>query len=83
VPKEGLYWGLALMCPRQPKPPRPAGRVVRGGLHVVFRRSDHAHALISRISTAAAAAMPGIFAIYTAQDLHDLVAPVRVSSRLN
>ena len=41
-------------------------RVVPGALHVAFRRSDHAHALISNISTAAAAEMPGVFAIYTA-----------------
>ena len=59
-----------------------ADRLVSGALHVAFRRSDHAHALISNISTAAAAEMPGVFAIYTAQDLHDLVEPVRASSRL-
>src|SRR5580693_2926927 len=34
-------------------------RVVPGALHVAFRRSDHVHALISNISTAAAAEMPG------------------------
>ena len=59
-----------------------ADRIVPGALHVAFRRSDHAHALISTISTAAAAAMPGVFAIFTAQDLRDLVEPVRASSRL-
>jgi aerobic carbon-monoxide dehydrogenase large subunit len=57
-------------------------RIVPGALHVAFRRSDHAHALISSISTAAAAEMPGVFALYTAQHLHDLVEPVRASSRL-
>jgi aerobic carbon-monoxide dehydrogenase large subunit len=55
---------------------------VPGALHVAFRRSDHAHARISRISTAAAAAMPGIFAICTARDLQDLVEPVRAPSRM-
>ena len=59
-----------------------ADRFVSGALHTAFRRSDHAHALISSISTAAAAEMPGVFAVYTAQDLHDLVEPVRASSRL-
>jgi CO/xanthine dehydrogenase Mo-binding subunit len=51
-------------------------------LTIVVRRSDHAHALISSISTSAAAEMPGVFAIYTAQDLDDLVEPVRASSRM-
>jgi len=59
-----------------------ADRIVPGALHVAFRRSDHAHALISRINAAAAAEMPGVFAIYTARDLDDLVEPVRASSRM-
>src|SRR6516164_9318683 len=59
-----------------------ADRLVSGALHVAFRRSDHAHALISRIRTSAAAEMPGVFAIYTAHDFDDLVEPVRASSRL-
>src|SRR6516225_12367637 len=59
-----------------------ADRLVPGAVHVAFRRSDHAHALISRVDTAAAAEMPGVFAIYTAQDLDDLVEPVRASSRM-
>src|SRR6516225_4330360 len=56
-----------------------ADRAVAGALHVTFRRSDHAHALISSTGTAAAAAMPGVFAVYTAQDL---LEPVQVVSRL-
>ena len=59
-----------------------ADRLVSGALHVAFRRSDHAHAMISRIDMAAAAEMPGVFAIYTAQDLDDLVEPVRAPSRM-
>jgi len=55
---------------------------VTGVLHAAFRRSDHAHALISGISTAAAAEMLGVFAVYTAQDLRDLVKPVWATSRL-
>jgi carbon-monoxide dehydrogenase large subunit len=59
-----------------------ADRIVPGALHVAFRRSDQAHGRISGINIASAADMPGVFAIYTAQDLHDLVEPVRASSRL-
>jgi len=59
-----------------------ADRIVPGALHVAFRRSDQAHALISSISTSAAHEAPGVFAIHTAQDLHDLVEPVRASSRM-
>jgi xanthine dehydrogenase molybdopterin-binding subunit B len=59
-----------------------ADRLVPGAMHVAFRRSDHAHALISSIRTSAAAEMPGVFAIYTAQELDDLVEPVRASSRM-
>jgi hypothetical protein len=59
-----------------------ADRIVPGALHVAFRRSDQAHARISGINTAPAADMPGVFAIYTAQDLHDLVEPARATSRL-
>jgi carbon-monoxide dehydrogenase large subunit len=40
-----------------------ADRIVPGALHVAFRRSDQSHALISSISTSAAAEMPGVFAI--------------------
>ena len=36
----------------------------------------------SSISTSAAAEMPGVFAVYTAQELDDLVKPVRASSRM-
>src|SRR5215469_2796746 len=56
-----------------------ADRAITGALHVAFRRSDQAHALISSIGTTAAAAVPGVFAVYTAQDL---VEPVQAVSRL-
>jgi len=59
-----------------------ADRAITGALHVAFRRSDQAHALISSIGTTAAAAVPGVFAVYTAQDLRDLVEPVQAVSRL-
>jgi aerobic carbon-monoxide dehydrogenase large subunit len=57
-------------------------RTVAGALHVAFRRSDRAHALISCTETTAAVGMPGVFAVYTARDLDGLVEPVRASSRL-
>jgi len=57
-------------------------RVTPNALHVGFRRSDHAHARIVRIDTAAAAAMPGVVAIYTAAELAPLVQPVRATSRM-
>src|SRR6516162_5284772 len=56
--------------------------VVPGALHVAFRRSDHAHARMVGIDTSAAAEMPGVFAVYTARDLDDLVEPVRAPSRM-
>jgi len=59
-----------------------ADRAITGALHVAFRRSDQAHALISSIGTTAAAAVPGVFAVYTAQDLRDLVEPMQAVSRL-
>ncbi len=42
----------------------------QGWAHVV--RSPHAHALIDRIDTVAARAMPGVLGIYTHQDIADL-----------
>ncbi|MGE5268343.1 MAG: xanthine dehydrogenase family protein molybdopterin-binding subunit, partial [Thiohalocapsa sp.] len=57
-------------------------RAVPGALHVAFRRSDHAHAQIMRIETAAAAAMPGVAAVYSADDIAPLVAPVSATSRM-
>jgi aerobic carbon-monoxide dehydrogenase large subunit len=40
-----------------------------GMLHAAFLRSPFAHARISRIDTAQAAARPGVLAVYSAQDL--------------
>ena len=57
-------------------------RIVLGALHVAFCRSDHPHALISRISTAAAEAMPGVIGVYTAREFNGLVEPVYATSRL-
>jgi Aldehyde oxidase and xanthine dehydrogenase, a/b hammerhead domain len=57
-------------------------RIVPGALHITFCRSDHPHALISRISTAAAEAMPGVIGVYTARELNGLIEPVYATSRL-
>jgi len=46
-----------------------------GMLHVAFYRSPYAHARINSIDTSAAAAMPGVVAIYTAADLGDYWQP--------
>jgi len=40
-----------------------------GQLHLAFQRSPHAHAQIVSIDVAAAAAMPGVRAVYTGADL--------------
>ena len=56
-------------------------RQIRGALHVAFRRSDHSHARILSIDTAAARALPGVAAVFTAADLADAV-PVRAVSRM-
>ncbi|MHB1535888.1 MAG: xanthine dehydrogenase family protein molybdopterin-binding subunit [Acidimicrobiales bacterium] len=46
-----------------------ADLVVPGALHAALVRSTVAHARISSIDTAAAAAMPGVVAVYTGADL--------------
>lgn len=59
-----------------------ADHAAPGALHVAFRRSEHAHARIAAIETAAAAALPGVFAVCTAADLDGLVEPLRATSRM-
>jgi aerobic carbon-monoxide dehydrogenase large subunit len=51
-------------------------------LHIAFRRSEHGHARILGVESAAAAALPGVIAIVTAADLAGLVRPVRATSRM-
>ncbi|MBV8824956.1 MAG: xanthine dehydrogenase family protein [Hyphomicrobiales bacterium] len=57
-------------------------RQVAGVLHVAFRRSDHAHARIGPIDTAAAQAAPGVTAVFTAADFEKTVKPLRATSRM-
>ncbi|WP_431305676.1 xanthine dehydrogenase family protein molybdopterin-binding subunit [Sediminicoccus sp. BL-A-41-H5] len=50
--------------------------------HIAFRRSEHGHARILGVDSAAAAALPGVIAIVTAAHLEGLVRPVRATSRM-
>ncbi len=59
-----------------------ADRQVPGALHIAFRRSEHAHARIAAIDTKAAAAMPGVAAVFSAAELEGIVGPVRATSRM-
>ena len=43
--------------------------VVPGALHITLVRSPHAHARVTSIDSAAAAAMPGVVAVYSGADL--------------
>src|SRR3712207_6834467 len=61
---------------------------LEGVLHLAFVRSPLAHAVITGIDTSAAAAAPGLVAVYTAADLdlpahHGLFVVDRKSTRLN
>jgi len=49
-----------------------------GMLHLVFKRSDTAHGTIRRLDVGAAAAMPGVVAVFTGADLLELVPPIPV-----
>ena len=52
-----------------------------GMCHVAFRRSDHAHARITAIDVSEALAMPGVIAVFRAEDLPDTLRPIRARSR--
>jgi carbon-monoxide dehydrogenase large subunit len=47
-----------------------------GMVHAAFVRSPHAHARVASVDTAAARAMPGVIAIYTARDLPECARPI-------
>lgn len=53
-----------------------------GALHVAFRRSDQSHARIVSIDVSAALEMPGVVAIFTANDLEHEVKPIYATSRM-
>ena len=46
-----------------------------GMAHVAFVRSDYAHARITAIDASAARSRPGVFAVYTAEDLGEYSQP--------
>ena len=52
---------------------------VPGALHAAFVRSPHAHARVGRVDGRAAAAMPGVAAVYTARDLPGAERPIPAS----
>jgi carbon-monoxide dehydrogenase large subunit len=52
---------------------------VSGVLHAAFVRSQHAHARIQKISTSAAAALPGVHAVLTLDDLAPAMTQRRMS----
>ena len=47
-----------------------------GMLHAAFVRSPHAHARITRIDTSAARAVPGVVAVFTAEDIEKVTHPI-------
>lgn len=47
-----------------------------GTLHAAFVRSPHPHARVVKVETSAAAASPGVVAVYTAADLEGKVKPL-------
>ena len=52
-----------------------------GMLHAAFVRSPYAHARVRSIDTAAARAMAGVVAVYTARDLPECARPIPPSMR--
>ena len=53
-----------------------ADMVVPGMLHAVFVRSEYAHARIKNIDSSAALALTGVVAVYTGDDIKDLIKPM-------
>ena len=47
-----------------------------GMVHAAILRSPHAHARIAGVDTAAAAAAPGVIAVYTGADVEGVLAPI-------
>jgi carbon-monoxide dehydrogenase large subunit len=75
------YFGASVKRREDPRFLRGDGRFVddvklAGMLHAAFLRSPHAHARIAAIRTAAAAAMPGVVRVFTADDLRRWLKPL-------
>src|SRR6266850_4724677 len=56
---------------------------IAGVLHAAFVRSPHPHALIRKISAAAASALPGVVAVLALDDLKPVLAQRRMNRRSN
>lgn len=54
----------------------------RDAAHVAIRRSDHPHARIAAIDTAAAASAPGVIGVFVGEDLAAHARPLRATSRM-
>lgn len=72
----GNYKGKSIKRVEDPRFIQGKGRYVAnlaipGMVHVAIKRSPYAHATINSIDTSAAAALPGVVAVYTGQDLAD------------
>jgi carbon-monoxide dehydrogenase large subunit len=75
------YFGAAVRRREDPRFLRGEGRFVddvklAGLLHAAFVRSPHAHARVVAVRTAAAAAMPGVARVFTADDLARWLKPL-------
>ena len=58
-------------------------RRLHGLRHVAFRRSDIAHGRLNGIDAEEARSMPGVTAVFTAEDLAGTVRPIRATSRMS
>jgi aerobic carbon-monoxide dehydrogenase large subunit len=75
------FFGAAVKRREDPRFLRGEGRfiddvVVPGMLHAAFVRSPHAHALVRKIHTEAAAAAPGVTRVFTFADLERWMKPL-------
>lgn len=55
---------------------------VVGLLHVALRRSDQSHARIVSIDYSAALALPGVVAVFTAEQMDSMVKPIYATSKM-
>jgi carbon-monoxide dehydrogenase large subunit len=75
------FFGAAVKRREDPRFLRGEGRfiddvVVPGMLHAAFVRSPHAHALVRKVHTEAAAAAPGVARVFTFADLERWMKPL-------
>jgi carbon-monoxide dehydrogenase large subunit len=75
------YFGAAVKRREDPRFLRGEGRFVddvklAGMLHAAFVRSPHAHARLAAVRTGAAASMPGVVRVFTAEDLGRWLKPL-------